>query len=66
MAVFVLLAARKPRILGGYVAAVSIIPIGDGIIVLRNNGSKATAYGIHGGTAAAMLTTAALLVTGPS
>ena len=64
--VFVLLAARKPHILGGYMAAASIIPIGDGIIVLRHNGSKATAYGVHGATAAAMLTTAAVLLTGPS
>ena len=33
-----------PRILGGYMAAASIIPIGDGINVLRNNGPKAAAY----------------------
>jgi hypothetical protein len=64
--VFVLLAARKPHILGGYMAAASIIPVGDGIIVLRHNGPKATAYGVHGATAAVMLTTAAALFTGPS
>lgn len=59
--VFVLLAAGTPRILAGYMVVASMIPIGDGIIVLRGNGPKATAYGVHGGTAAAMLATALLL-----
>jgi len=63
--VFVLFAAGKPQILGGYLAAASIIPIGDGINVLRHNGPKATAYGVHGTTAAVMLATAALLLSGP-
>ena len=63
--VFVLLAAGKPHVLGRYLAAASIIPIGDAIIVLRGNGPKATAYGVHGTTAIAMLGTAALLLIGP-
>ena len=63
--VFVLLAAGKPHALGRYLAAYSITPIGDAINVLRGNGSKATAYGVHGTTAAAMLGTAALLLSGP-
>jgi hypothetical protein len=62
--VFVLLAAGKPHDLGRYLAAYSITPIGDAIIVLRGNGPKATAYGVHGATAAAMLGTAALLRSG--
>jgi hypothetical protein len=62
---FVLLAAGKPHILGRYLAAASIIPIGDATIVLRGNGPKATAYGVHGTTAAVMLGTAALLLGGP-
>ena len=66
IAVFVLLAAGTPRILGGYMAAASIIPVGDGINVLRNNGPKATAYGVHGATAAVMLATAAVLCTRPA
>jgi hypothetical protein len=45
-------------------AAASIIPIGDAMIVLQNNGPKKVAYGVHGVTAAAMLTTALLLLTG--
>lgn len=63
--VFVLLAAGKPHILGRYLVAASIIPFGDAVIVLRGNGAKATAYGVHGTTAAVMLGTAALLLTGP-
>ena len=66
VALFVLLAARQPRIVGGYLAAASIIPIADAVIVLRGNGSRATAYGVHGATAAVMLTTSALLLAGPS
>jgi hypothetical protein len=46
--------------------AASIIPIGDGINVLRHDGPKATAYGVHGATAAAMVATAALLLSGPA
>ena len=64
VAVFALLAAGKPHVLGRYLAAASIIPIGDAIIVLRGNGAKATAYGVHGTTAAVMLGTAALLLDG--
>jgi hypothetical protein len=63
---FTLLVARKPRILGGYLVAASIIPIGDGINVLRHNGPKATVYGVHGATAAAMLATAAILFNAPA
>jgi hypothetical protein len=65
VAAFALLATRKPRILAGYLVAASIIPIGDGINVLRHDGPKATAYGVHGTTAAAMLATAAILFSAP-
>jgi len=63
--VFALLAAGKPHALGRYLGACSITPVGDAINVLRNNGPKATAYGVHGTTAAVMLGTAALLLSGP-
>jgi len=65
VAVFLLLAAGKPHALGRYLAAASIIPIGDAITVLRGDGAKATAYGVHGTTAAVMLGTAGLLLSGP-
>ena len=45
--------------------AASVIPIGDAINVLRGSGPKATAYGVHGTTAAVMLGTAELLLSGP-
>ena len=61
----VLLAAERPQILARYLVATSIVPIGDAIIVLRGKGPKATAYGVHATTAAGMLATAALLVSGP-
>jgi hypothetical protein len=61
----VLLTAEKPHILGRYLIAASIAPAGDATIVLRHDGPKATAYGVHGATAAAMLGTAALLLSGP-
>ena len=65
VAVFALLAAGKPHALGRYMAAASIIPIGDAIIVLRSSGPKGTAYGVHGTTAAVMLATAVLMLSGP-
>ncbi len=43
--------------------AASIIRFGDTITVLRHNGPKATAYGVHAGTAVVMLAAAALLFT---
>jgi len=61
----VLLAAGEPHILGRYLAAASIAPIGDATIVLRHNGPKATAYGVHASTAAVMLGMAAVLLSGP-
>jgi len=52
-----------PHVLDRFELAASTIPIGDAIIVLRSNGPKATAYGVHGATAAVLLATAALLFT---
>lgn len=61
--IFILLANRVPHLLGAVMAAASIIPIGDAVITLRNGGSRAAAFGIHGATAAVMLAaTAALLL----
>ena len=57
----ILLAVRMPHVLGWFELAASIIPIGDAIIVLRRGGPRATAYGVHAGTAAVLLATAALL-----
>lgn len=40
LVVFILVAAGEPRLLGGFMPAASIIPVGDAIIVLRRNGPK--------------------------
>ena len=60
--VFVLIASGQPRALGLIMAAATLIPVGDALIVLRNGGSRVTAFGIHGATALAMLVIAALLL----
>ena len=62
--IFILLANRAPHLLGAFMAAASIIPLGDAVIVLRNGGTRATAFGIHGATAVlALAASAALLIT---
>ena len=40
---------------------VALNPLGDTLIVLRNGGTKAVAFGIHLATAAVVLISAALL-----
>jgi len=39
----------------------SLIPLGDALVVLTNGGRKSAAFGIHGATAAAMIIAALLL-----
>lgn len=58
----ILLANRAPHLLGAFMAAASIIPVGDALIVLRSGGTRATAFGIHGATAAVMLAASAALL----
>jgi hypothetical protein len=53
-----------PHALGWVILAETFIPLGDMLIILRHNGKKAVAYGVHGATAAVMLATAALLLLG--
>lgn len=57
-----LLIAAPAHALGWFLAAGAIMPLGDMLIVLRNRGPRATAYGIHGATAAVMLVLAAVLL----
>jgi len=40
---------------------VALAPLGDTLIVLRNGGTRATAFGIHFATAVVVLIDAALL-----
>jgi hypothetical protein len=44
-----------------FMLVVAIVPLGDTVIVLRNGGTKATAFGIHFATAVLVLADAALL-----
>ena len=60
--IWVLLANRAPHLLGVFMAAASIIPLGDAVIVLRSGGSRAAAFGIHGATAAVALAASAALL----
>jgi hypothetical protein len=61
---FILLAGATPSLLGWFMLAAAGIPLGDALIVLRSNGPKAVAYGVHGATAAVMLTISVLLFVG--
>ncbi|MFZ0003237.1 MAG: DUF4267 domain-containing protein, partial [Trebonia sp.] len=44
-----------------FMLVVALVPLGDVVIVLRNGGTKATAFGIHFATAVIVLLSAALL-----
>ena len=59
---WVLLANRVPHLLGAFMAAASLIPVGDAVIVLRSGGTRAAAFGIHGATAAVILAAGAALL----
>ena len=44
------------------IMAAATVPVADGTIVLCSGGPRATAFGVHWGTAAVMLVAAALLI----
>jgi hypothetical protein len=60
--VIVLMIAGATHLVGWIILAATIIPLADAAIVLRNGGSKAIAWGVHGVTAVVMLITSALLI----
>ncbi|WP_440107426.1 DUF4267 domain-containing protein [Streptosporangium sp. H16] len=60
--ILILLAGGTTHLLGWFMLAAAAIPVGDAVIVLRSNGPKATAYGIHGATAVVILAIGALLL----
>jgi uncharacterized protein DUF4267 len=60
--VIILMVAGATQLVGWVMLAATIIPLADAAIVLRNGGSKSIAWGVHGGTAAVMLVTTALLL----
>ena len=58
----ILIAYGSARPLGWFMLAATIIPVGDAAIVLHQGGSRATAFGVHGSTAAVMLVISGLLL----
>jgi hypothetical protein len=60
--IWVLLSNQAPHLLGAFMVAASIIPLGDAVIVLRSGGTRAAAFGIHGVTAAVILAAGAALL----
>jgi Domain of unknown function (DUF4267) len=61
--VIILMAAGATHLLGWVILAATIIPLADAAIVLASGGPRSIALGVHGLTAAVMLTTSALLLT---
>jgi Domain of unknown function (DUF4267) len=59
-----LLAYGHWQVLGAFMLAASVIPLGDALIVLRSGGSKAAAYAIHGLTCLVMVVAGLILVLG--
>jgi hypothetical protein len=59
---FVVLVGGTPHLLGWFMLAAAGMPIGDALIVLRSNGPRVAAYGIHGVTALVMLAIGAALL----
>lgn len=56
-----LLAFAGARAEAWFMLAVALIPLTDTVIVLRNGGSRAVAFGVHFATAVVVLISAALL-----
>jgi hypothetical protein len=62
--VFILLVNGEPHLLGWFMLAATVMPVGDAVAVLRSNGPKATAYGVHAATATVMLAISLVLLLG--
>ncbi|MFD9219245.1 DUF4267 domain-containing protein [Streptomyces sp. NPDC060064] len=62
LVVFALLLSGHRRALGWAMLAITFVPAGDLVIILSNDGSAGTTYGVHGLTAAAVAVTAGLLL----
>ncbi|MFI6320134.1 DUF4267 domain-containing protein [Nonomuraea sp. NPDC050556] len=60
--ILVVLIGGTTHLLGWVMLAASAIPVGDAVIVLRSNGPRRAAYGVHGATAVVMLAISALLL----
>ncbi len=55
LAVFALMIWASPAVVGLILIVLASVPLGDMSVILAANGSKASAFGIHGVTAVVML-----------
>ncbi|MDA1358881.1 DUF4267 domain-containing protein [Glycomyces luteolus] len=55
-------ALATTSVTGWIMLAAAVMPVFDGLIVLRSKGARATAFGVHFATAAAMVVIAVLLL----
>ena len=60
----ILLGYGSAHLLGWFMLAAALIPVGDATVVLRSGGPRSAVYGIHAATAAVMLAGALLLLLG--
>ena len=60
--VVMLVAYGSAHALGWLMLIATLIPIADAVIVLHHGGSRIIAFGVHGGTAVAMLIISGLLL----
>jgi hypothetical protein len=60
--VAMLIAFGSAHALGWFMLIASIIPLSDAVIVLHQGGSRTVAFGVHGGTAVAILIISGLLL----
>ena len=60
--VAILMAYGSAHVLGWFMLAATLIPVADALIVLHQGGSRTIAFGVHGGTAVAMLIISGLLL----
>jgi hypothetical protein len=60
----ILILNRSARLLGWFMLIATIIPLADAAIVLRHGGTRTSAFGIHGVTAAAMVIISGMLLLG--
>lgn len=63
LVILAVLATGNRRALGWVMLATALTPIGDMLIVLLSSGVPATAFGVHGATATAVILAGALLLS---
>lgn len=60
--ILIVLIGGTTPLLGWYLLAAAAIPAADMAVVLRSGGPRATAFGVHGATAATMVVISVLLL----